>query len=174
MSTMKKLITLLVLVFITLQTNAQIEKGTWLLGGSASFSSNATTGAGNSNFTTVISPMAGYFIKDKLAIGTQVAFQSQSSVYSSFSIAPFVRYYFLPKDKKLNLFGNGSFGYQSTSYTIGGSASTTSWQLAAGPELFITDNIGLTFTLSYGSSSSGNSSMNTVSTNIVFQIHLNK
>ena len=170
---MRKPIIFFILVFITLQTNAQLEKGSWLLGGSASFSSNNTTGSGSSNSTIVIAPMAGYFIKDKIAIGTQAAFQSQSSIYSSFSIAPFVRYYFLPKDKKLNLFGNGSFGYQSTSYTIGGSASTTSWQLAAGPELFITDNIGLTFTLSYGSSSSGNSSMNVFSTNIGFQIHLN-
>lgn len=155
---------------------AQTEKYSWLAGGSASFNSIKPAGYNSSATMISITPSAGYFIIKNLAVGAQAQFQSVSESYSTFSAAPFVRYYFLPIGTNASLFANGSFGYGTFKFAGGSSNSFTLWQLAAGPEFFLNKNIGLEFSLAYGSTTSG--SITTINKilglNIGFQIHFNK
>lgn len=170
---MKKIFLSLVIIFIALSTQAQTEKGTWLLGGSASFSSSKP--ANSSSVTnTLFSPAAGYFVNNDLAVGAGINFQNLNGNYSSISFAPFVRYYFLPIGTNAKLFGNGSFGYGSYKFTGSNSNSLTTWELSAGPAFFLNKNVALELALAYGSASySPNDAVNTVSLKAGFQIHFN-
>ena len=69
------------------KVNAQTERGTYLLGGGASF---ATTD-GQSLF--VLNPNIGYFVANNFAVGARanVVFVEDAN---SYSIGPFARYYF--------------------------------------------------------------------------------
>jgi hypothetical protein len=177
---MKKLIlntvTALIAIFFIATVQAQTEKGSWIAGGSASFNSIKPSGLNSSVTMVSVMPGAGYFVTNNLAIGAQVQFQSASESYSTFSAAPFVRYYFLPLGANASLFANGSFGYGTFKFVGGNSNSFTLWQLAAGPEFFLSKNIGLEFSLAYGSTTLGSitTSNKTLGLNIGFQIHFNK
>lgn len=170
---MKKILLSLVIIFIAFSTQAQTEKGTWLLGGSASFSS-AKPAHSSAVTNSMVNPAAGYFIINNLAAGAGINFQNVSGNYSSFSFAPFVRYYFLPLGTNAKLFGNGSFGYGSYKYPGFTSGSMTTWELSAGPAFFLSKNVALEFALAYGSTNMQYfDATNTVSVKVGFQIHFN-
>ncbi|MDE3144699.1 MAG: outer membrane beta-barrel protein [Bacteroidota bacterium] len=170
---MKKILLSLAIIFIALSTQAQTEKGTWLLGGSASFSSTKATNSSAVRNSTV-SPVAGYFINNNLALGAGINLQSITGGYSSFSVAPFVRYYFLPIGTNAKLFGNGSFGYGSYKYGGSSSNSMTTWELSAGPAFFLSKNVAVEFALAYGSTDVPYyDTSKTISLKIGFQIHFN-
>ncbi|OIQ97342.1 hypothetical protein GALL_206000 [mine drainage metagenome] len=171
---MKKILLSFIITFIALSTQAQTEKGTWLLGGSASFSS-AKPANGSAVTSSVVNPVAGYFINNNLAVGAGINLQTSGGGYSSISAAPFIRYYFLPIGTNAKLFGNGSFGYGSYKYGGSNSNSMTTWELSAGPAFFLSKNIALELALAYGSTSSVQyfDATHTVSVKVGFQIHFN-
>src|SRR5215213_733735 len=105
---------------ILMQTGfSQINKGQWLVGGNAGFSSSKI---GDFKTSTIeFAPDAGYFFIDNFAGGLRVSVQSikikldaEDATSSSTSIAPFVRYYFLPASQKVNVFADASYGFGST------------------------------------------------------------
>lgn len=124
---MKHLITFAFLLFF-LKANAQLDKGYWLVGGTGSFYSY------NENYSTLnliqkgkwtdisIAPSIGYFIVDKFSGGVRALFSSSKGTNKStngtitksnqyyITAGPFVRYYFLEKDKPFNLLTD--VGYQ--------------------------------------------------------------
>lgn len=109
---MKKLfLTLTAVAALTLASNAQTEKGKFIVGGQVGFQSSKVkdTDAKTNSFS--INPTAGYFVSDNWAIGTGVGYNfgkvetgaDNSIKTSSFQAAPFVR----------NYVGNGQFRFFS-------------------------------------------------------------
>lgn len=113
--------------------NAQLDKGIWLVGGSANFSStNGETiyngGIQKSTYLDIsVSPDIGYFIADKFAVGIKPSFSYSKADYGElidegipvagggyshimwFDIGPFIRYYFLPIGNRVNIFAEGNY-----------------------------------------------------------------
>ncbi|KIO74864.1 hypothetical protein TH53_24030 [Pedobacter lusitanus] len=104
---MKKLLLSLIAVSaLAFTTQAQTEKGKFMLGGNVEFDSNKPNGASKSNTIFNIVPSVGYFVTDNLAIGTGVGFESSknhvdalgtvagfTTKKQAFVVAPFARYY---------------------------------------------------------------------------------
>lgn len=160
---------------------AQINKGQWLVGGSASASFSKQGSNDDSKVTSVsVSPDAGYFFINNFAGGARVSFtsvkvKSAEDASTSFLFAPFVRYYFLPAAQKVNLFADASYGFGTAKN--GNSESFNQFSIAAGPAVFLSPNTALEFTLQYSSAGGdaiGDDRMNNFGLNVGFQIHLGK
>ena len=136
---MRKLITLafISVQFGTSNLKAQTEKGTFLLGGSASF--QATDGS--SIFLFNVNP--GVFIGKNFAVGLQANIVS-SDGSSQWAIGPFARYYFGGNEKG-KLFGQGALNIgdgDGPDISLGGS-------LTGGYAFFLNQSIALEFAASY-------------------------
>jgi outer membrane protein len=129
-----------ILPFILLfhfSSSAQTEKGTWLLGGSASYV--RTEGVG---FVS-INPSVGYFLLNNLAGGAQVNFYGAKSG-SYFSVGPFGRYYFYGDER-------GRF-YLTAGLNIGfgsGSKFDTGFNLGGGYAMFLNESISINLGAQY-------------------------
>jgi hypothetical protein len=159
---------------------AQINKGQWLAGGNVAFQYNKT---GNSKYTQFnVSPDAGYFFIDNFAGGLRVNVDTYKSKINdvetgkqtTFSIAPFVRYYFLPSGQKVNIFADADYSFGSTKYGNAESTSVNGFGFMAGPAIFLTPNTALEFTVGYNSIKYEGSSnrTNSIRVGAGFQIHL--
>lgn len=165
---MKQLLLLFSLTFLYLNTNAQLTKKNWLVGGSGSFYSyneDYSTASLNTTakYTTIdIGASVGYFFIDKFAAGLRTGFSSyKGEVVNTpggtnqykLSIGPFVRYYFLNKDKPFNILLDA--GYQlGTNRFLGalhekGKYNTLS--IMSGSEIFFNSAVGIEILLGYTS-----------------------
>lgn len=96
---MKKLLLSIVAVAaFAFTTQAQTEKGTWMLGGNVGFNSTKVSGAKKSDVSFSVVPSVGYFVSNNFAIGTGVGYKydkavSDKNLTQSFEVAPFGRYY---------------------------------------------------------------------------------
>jgi hypothetical protein len=149
--------------FLLVSSNAifaQVNQGQWLAGGSAQFD----FGKQGDNKTTdiTISPDAGYFFIDQLAAGlrpefgysktkTKIGNVTNESSYTAYSIAPFVRYYFMKSGEQVNVFADASYGFGSVKPKGGSSVSGNYYQIKAGPAIFLTPNTALEFAVYYKS-----------------------
>jgi hypothetical protein len=99
---MKKVILSIALLSgVAFTSQAQTEKGKFIVGGNASYStfkSDADNAKASHNFSIV--PNLGYFVSDNIAIGTGIGYQSSKASAASpigkqeaFVIAPFGRHY---------------------------------------------------------------------------------
>lgn len=155
--------------------NAQTEKGTLMLGGSAGFSSTKVKGM-DASTSVEISPTIGYFVGENIAVGAGVSVQSVKDVNTTFGIGPFVRYYFLPIGTNAKLFGHANFGFMS-SKDKGASESdnATTWGIAAGPAFFLNPSIALEATLGFQSLKFKDvDAINSFGLSVGFQIHFKK
>lgn len=132
---MNKWITVLFLL-ITIGANAQMEKGTILIGGTGRFSadkSDQDEAFYKQNFKQTqyaVEPKSGIFVMDRLAVGLTVSVQhlkqdqyvyslnplyesmtNTESKTSQFAIGPFLRYYLFPAKQKINLFSEIGWTY---------------------------------------------------------------
>ena len=171
---MKKIILIIIAVFTLVNANSQTEKGKMILGGLFSIS-----GYSNSSYETTtlsstykyfnfqVSPNFGYFIKDNLAIGTNLNFQITNTYYDypnmilgnnyqsrinsmNYGIGVFARYY-----KKItgsfSFFINGELNYsyqiQKIEYITGPGKETDlsnlSFSLSPGVVYFISPKFGM-------------------------------
>ena len=169
----KSILTFALAISCAFIAQAQTEKGTLLLGGNAGFSSTSVAGASSSNYN--LSPNVGYFISENFALGGRVGFNGGSGFgggsFSSYQIAPFGRYYFLPIGSNAKLFGDASIGIGGAS---GGGGNTTIFGLAAGPAVFLNKNTALEITAGLQSANTGGVSQTTFGLNVGFQIHFAK
>src|SRR5687767_7520560 len=116
---------------------AQVNKGQWLAGGNISFESQKQGDAKATSFN--FSPDAGYFFIDNFAGGIRLDFSSYKvkdadDATTSFGLAPFVRYYFLPAAQKVNVFADASFGFGSAG--TADKESFNEFAIMAGPAVF--------------------------------------
>lgn len=160
---MKKALIFLIVIFaVNSGARAQLEKGNWLVGGNASFSSSKRTYASDtyddkSKDTNLdISPNIGYFLTDKFAAGLKPGFSWDKSLLASgassnvsrFEVGPFARYYFLRQDKFLNIFAETFYQHEFIrSKPLKGYSNTFSFN--AGPSIYFNKSVGLEFTLGY-------------------------
>jgi len=171
---MKKLVIVFALAMISSGAFAQFNKGRYLVGGSLGFSANTNKVKANSTTTTVshttdfsLSPDAGYFIIDNLAVGASLGLGVSSTKdtgtnpdknsSTSISISPFVRYY-LPQ----GIFFQGQIGFGSesdknkdgtTNTTTTTKYNTGNWSLAAGYAYFLNDFVAVEPIIGYGATS---------------------
>lgn len=176
---MKKVFFAALLVVSAQAVFAQINKGQWLVGGSAGFESGKYGDVDESKYTSFeLSPAAGYFFINNLAGGLRLnvsttKYKEDDDAMSSFSLAPFVRYYFLPAGEKVNILADASYGFGSMK--DGESESFDRFSFMAGPVVFLSPNTALEFTLGYtsaGGDAYGEDRQNNLGINIGFQIHL--
>jgi len=103
---MKKLVlSLIAVTALAFSTQAQTEKGNYIIGGNVELNSGKNDGAPKSNINFSIVPSVGYFVTDNLAIGTGVGYQFNkyysilsantfsSTKQQAFIVSPFARYY---------------------------------------------------------------------------------
>lgn len=176
--------------FLLVSSNAifaQVDQGQWMVGGSASFNFGKQGDDKTTNIS--IAPDAGYFVINQLAVGlrpefsytkvkTKVGSVSSEGSNTTFSLAPFVRYYFMPSGEKVNIFGDASYGFGSSKNKGGESVSGNYYQIKAGPAVFLTPNTALEFALYYRSlggdlnENAAGDRENWFGLSVGFQIHL--
>jgi hypothetical protein len=159
-----------------------INKGDWMLGGDAGFTSQKQGDYKTNSFS--LSPNAGYFFINNFAGGLRASVSSSKETYSSeetkntgFELAPFVRYYFLPASQKVNLFADASFGFGQNKYTSGNVESKTNFTnlgIKAGPAIFITPATALEIALGFNSTKvkDVDDRENKFGISVGFQIHI--
>ena len=162
-------------------TNAQIQKGNYMVGGELAAANFGLNDGGGYNFA--ITPQAAYFVQDNWAIGGYVDLGISGSdggaTYTTYGVGALSRYYFSPGEQGIdNLLKHGRF-FVEGKIGIGGSTISDGGNSANGLDLgigpgytyFITENIGLDASLMYkGNVGFGNGG--TVS-NIAFRLGLN-
>ena len=144
---MKKICLLAVLI-ASLQAQAQLEKGSWMPGGSIAFKS-IKSGSGSASLTSTnlqLQPSVGYFFADKIAGGIQVSFsnvhvKNSDDNYSSLLAGPWARYYFLPAEKKTNLFFQASYNIGNEKHRNYYTNRISDFGFSAGPSFFLNRNI---------------------------------
>ncbi len=167
------LIVILLLV-VTTQSFAQIEKGTVAVGGSGAirYLSLSQNNQKTSNFGLSIYPNGGYFVVKNFMIGGQTGYAYSTnnwqdflgkahSVSHSFNIGPELRYYLRITNKIYAHFMiNASFsiGTNETKYeqllVLNNPSSTigATWNAGAGISFFVTKSVAVALTPMYGGS----------------------
>jgi outer membrane protein with beta-barrel domain len=166
---------------------AQVDQGQWMVGGSAGFNFGKQGDVKTTDIS--IAPDAGYFVINQLAVGlrpefgyhkskVKVAGTTNESSSTAFTVAPFVRYYFMPSGEKVNIFGDASYGFGSSKVKGGESVSGNYYQIKAGPAIFLTPNTALELAVYYRSfggdayENAGGDRDNNFGLSVGFQIHL--
>jgi hypothetical protein len=181
---MPKTILLIITFCLFIKTaNSQITKGNWLVGGNASFSSLKSSSTATAQFkqTSVeISPVVGYFLNDKFAVGLRPSLTYGSNTIANsntiIGIGPFTRYYFLKPENIVNLFTEGSYSYGSISSKGQPSSKSNTFSISGGTVIYFNSSVGLEFTLAYSTTKvvgfAGTN--NEIRFGIGFQFHLEK
>lgn len=158
-------------LLLAINSYGQLDKKTWLVGGTGSFNSYKqeqtftwqSTGMESKTIYNdreiEISAKVGYFVIDKLALGITPTYSNfkQKSVTASdntthkFSIGPFARYYFLKKDKPFNILAeaNYQFGNLSVSDQPDAKGTLNKFSFLVGPEIFFNSSVGMEVLLGY-------------------------
>jgi len=177
---------------LSLTLNAQITKGNWLVGGNLRFYNQKAESSSNGFNSTQkgiglnVSSDLGYFLKDKFAIGIVPSFGygnpegSGNSGYG-FGIGPFVRYYYLKPNKRINIFSHIEYQFANGYRQGDKTTETTNFNFKTGPAIFFNSSVALEITLEYAygkttsfSGSGSESKINDFNLGIGFQIHLEK
>ena len=188
---MRKSTLLSLLLSFTATAFTQINKGQFLAGGNINFESIKSESSVNTPYESTnffISPNLGYFIINKMATGLRIDFRSYSTRsetldvhYVTTSISPFLRYYFLPLQKKVNAFIDISYIHDKSKWRSdtnpGYIVKTKGYYFFGGPSIFITDQITIEFTVGYKHTKSdeyGDNKVNKFSSGVGLQIHFGK
>jgi len=96
----KVLLSLIAVAGLAFTTQAQTEKGNFMVGGNVELNTSKNDGASKTDLNFSVVPSVGYFITNDLAIGTGVGYEFAKSYStlasaksSAFVIAPFARAY---------------------------------------------------------------------------------
>ncbi|MFD1770191.1 outer membrane beta-barrel protein [Sphingobacterium suaedae] len=109
---MKKLfLTLTAVTALTLASQAQTEKGKFIVGGQVGFETSKTKDSDNKAHSFSINPTVGYFVSDNWAVGTGIGYNwskneapsDRTIKQDAFQVSPFVR----------NYIGDGQFKFFS-------------------------------------------------------------
>jgi hypothetical protein len=149
-NTMKKVFLGLAVMTIVSFSNAQTNKGDWMVGG------NLRLNTAENNTQISFTPNAGVFVVDNLAIGGNFGLsysKSGNNKFTSFNIGPFARYYFTTETQTIRPLLHATFNYLSTKSKISNTASSTNTGLnffiGGGAAAFITENVSIDALLGY-------------------------
>lgn len=184
---MKKITFLILILSLFSQLHSQIKKGDWLFGGTATFSSSKSSSdlGSNSEISAQVDGNAGYFLIDKLVAGLSPEiswdnFKTNSNskdVSTRLSIGPFVRYYFLPSDQRVNFFAGAGYAYGISKVSNQNSLNSNSLSVSGGPVIFLNTSVGLELSVGYTSTKvndDSNTKKNVVQVGIGLQFYLEK
>ncbi len=134
---------------LTAQAEFATDKGSMLVGGSASFTSSGGDAQGDDRYNILqINTKIMYFIALNLAIGGNFQFINQSygdDSQTSVAIGPTIAYFFGQPDSRTIPFIGASFTYGNVSDAY----SQTSFSVGGGMVFMFARNIGLTTEASY-------------------------
>ena len=180
----KTTVFIIAIILFSLNGIAQITKGNWMVGGTLNLSSTLNTGISNNKEYKIksnvfsVSPNLGYFIIDKLCVGTLVVINysnPEGDNNSSYAITttPFVRYYFLDTQKMVNFFAKAGYGFLTSRNSNG--YKSQGYTFSAGPVIYFNSSVGLEMTLNYNNTKSNiDSKISQLFLGVGFQIHLEK
>ncbi|MEO5650633.1 MAG: hypothetical protein ABIR03_12015 [Ginsengibacter sp.] len=154
---MKRIILMLMIsiAFFTTKSDAQIQRGNFMIGGDLA-NLNLTLGGGGA-FQVRVDPKLAFFLRDNVALGVYINFglatAKGAGTTTDYGVGALGRYYI--NDSRVNivqqgrLFFEGNAGIQGIS--LSGGSNTTGLGLGIGPgyAYFITQNIGLETLLKY-------------------------
>ena len=145
---MKNAIFLLVMILtFSFNSFSQVEKNTWMIGGSAGFNNYHNKASGTNSSLLQINPQLGFFFADNFAVGAVFGINNFGSV-KSWSASPFVRYYLK------YLFPELSYGLKRE--TIGDISDNSSvLKGSIGYAVFLNDNVALEPSLYYSQNFAG-------------------
>ena len=165
---MKRIVTIFALAMICSGAFAQFNQGRYLVGGGLSLSAttekldNGTTTTTQGKSTSfALSPSAGYFVIDNLAVGAALDMSvssfkadgsSNKSSTTQTTFNPFVRYYL---DPGIFFQGRVGFGGATDKNTTGSTTTTTkfnvfTWDIGAGYAYFLNDYVAIEPLIKYG------------------------
>lgn len=165
-SNRKMLLFLLCLSIVSGKVTAQLAKGDFLAGGNLSFQNSRNFRQDqltDKGINIQASPGFGYFLVNRLATGVRLNYNYSSSKnlvsgtsYRSYGwdlgAGPFVRYYFLPEAKKINLLAEASYVFNFYKTVSGGTSFTNDMQtlgISAGPAIFLNPKLALEILAGY-------------------------
>lgn len=131
------------------------DRGSFLIGGTASLSSSGNDFEDGRTTALLISPSAQYFVIPGLAIGGTVGWAYASfdeSSVSSLSVGPRLSYFFGTSAQNIYPFVSASVGYLRSSFdsdAVDRTSTGTQFDVSAGAALMIAKNVGLTGELFY-------------------------
>lgn len=169
-------------ILFTITTNAQITKGNWMVGGDASYNNTKVLNnngeiIGSGNGIRVF-PNIGYFFIDKLTIGVNGNFNYGKSNGSPSSIGygggPFIRYYFLNPEKRINFFADLNYNYYTSKTQGFKSTDGNSYRIKTGSVIYFNSSVGLELTLNYNTEKFSDYISKYFIVGFGFQIHLEK
>lgn len=177
---------ILSITLFSMSAYCQITKSNWMLGGNISFAStnrqSANFGPAVIGFDFQANPNVGYFFVDKLAValkssiskrGGKAPGTSTYTKYTTFSIGPSLRYYFLPTTNIINLFAEGCYQY---GYEGGNNAKQPKHTLgfAGGSVAYLNTSVGIEFLVIYTTSKFAgiDGRNNTIQAGLGLQVHL--
>ena len=182
---MKKTILFLLYPLFFISAKAQLTKGNWMVGGSASFVTNKSNGTTTNTVSFTqnslnINPGIGYFFINKFAGGIRVLIKSENLATGSirnkttdYSIGPFARYYILPKEKQVNIFSEVDYSYSIQAPHVQ-NQNSSGYIIELGTAVYFNTSVGLEFTLQYANSKTNSNISKTFQIGVGFQIHLEK
>lgn len=162
---------------------SQITKNNWLMGGQLSFNHSKTTIDQSEISSTVFQgmPNVGYFFIDKLAGGVEfdlihsISKLSSNTRATTFGIGPFIRYYFLNTDSRINVVSDARIGFSvSSNSQTSGNTSFTSYSFSAGPAVFLNSSVAIELLIGYRGYKESTARNNSIRASIGFQIHLER
>ncbi len=144
---MKKIILALFLSGILASVNAQTEKGDWMVGG------NFRLNTSENNTEISLTPTAGLFVIDNLAVGANVTIsysKNGTRKLTDLGIGPFARYYFTTANVRPIL--QGSFSFITEKTKIGNTSNTNNganFFLGGGAAIFISEQVSIDGLMGY-------------------------
>ena len=150
---MRYLVVLLIVVFAIAESDAQIEQGTRMIGGSLDL--DLAFDDDDDAFEFLFTPRYGLFVKNGLAVGGEIGIRYEKTgeeiTETDLFLGPFSRWY-LFGGETIKMLLQAEMGYLYSRNKIGGSSATEhGFQFFGGPGLsyFVTDNVSLDVILGY-------------------------
>lgn len=188
---MKIVLLLITTISLSIQGIGQLTEGNWLVGGNASFEKTKNFDGQSYVYkyrSLELNAGTGYFFIDKLAAGMklEVALNNMKVLEDPFvsesgtqlGLGPFIRYYFLPYDNRINLFSEGHFLYTTTIMRRAGSKESFDHNRfggSIGAVAFFNSSVGIEMMVTYNRyNSTAVYNRSHFQYKMGFQIHLEK
>lgn len=152
-------------LILSISLQAQLDKNTWLVGGNANLYTytsefNSQSLSTTSKYTSIdLTSSIGYFVKDKFVCGLRPYFSKYKGESSGggrtngfkLAVGPFMRYYFLNKEKPFNILTDISYSFGTNQYRTGNyeNGRFNTLYLTSGVEFYFNSSVGLEFLIGY-------------------------